>query len=169
MHLAIKILGVAVATGMLGVALLSVAPSYAASGEEIIKARINFMKDDIEGHWKPLAAFASKGVGSLADVEKNAAALAKLSEKLPAHFPKDTGRGKDPDKLTRSLPAIWENWEVFQKANRMLAVESEKLARLAKEGNKEAVVDLIGPSGSYAKTKIGCADCHENFRGDRAK
>jgi cytochrome c556 len=46
-------------------------------------------------------------------VEKNATALAKLAEKLPAHFPKDTGRGKYPDKLTRSLPAIWENWDAF--------------------------------------------------------
>ena len=169
MRLAIRIMGFVTATVVSGIALLPIAPSQAASGEEVIKARIDFMNDEIQGHWKPLAAFVRKGAGSLADVEKNATALAKLAEKIPPHFPKDTGRGKYPDKLTRALPAIWEDWAGFEKSTRMLAEESEKLARLAKEGNKDAVVDLIGPSGSYAKTKIGCADCHNDFRGAAAK
>ena len=162
MRLAVGILGFVAATIVSG-------GTHAASGEEVIKARINFMKDEMEGHWKPLAAYASKGTGSLADVEKNASALAKLAEKIPAHFPKDTGRGKYPDKVTRALPVIWEDWEGFKQYTQRLAQESEKLARLAKEGKKDSVIELIGASGSYGKTNIGCAECHADFRGARVK
>lgn len=164
-----KIMGFVVATAVSGVTLLPMGTSYAASGEEVIKARVAFMKDEVESHWKPLAAYAKNGKGSLADVEKNARALVSITKKITAHFPKDTGRGNYPDDVTRALPAIWKDWEGFEKGVQKLADESEKLARLAKEGDKDAVVTLIGPSGSYAKTKIGCADCHDTFRGARAK
>jgi cytochrome c556 len=169
MRFAVKYVRYAAVTVVSCVALLAVGAAHAASGEEVIKARINFMKDDIEGHWKTLAAFAKGGKGSLADVEKSAKALGALAEKIPAHFPKDTGRGSYPDRMTRALPVIWTNWEGFKKEIQGLADGSEKLARLAREGNKDAVVDLIGPSGSYGKTKIGCVECHDTFRGARAK
>jgi len=158
-----------VVAAVLGALLLPVATSYAASGEEVIKARVNFMKDEIEAHWKPLAAYASKGKGSLADVQKNAEALEKLAPKIAGHFPKDTGRGNFPDKMTRALPAIWTNWTGFEKDAQRLADQSAKLVSLAKGGDKEAVVKLIGKSGKYSKTKLGCAECHDNFRGDRVK
>lgn len=169
MRLAVKVLGFVSAAVVSGITLLPIEAAQAASGEEVIKARIEFMKDEMESRWKVLAAFASKGVGSLEDVEKNAAALAKLAAKIPAHFPKDTGRGNYPDKLTRALPAIWEDSEGFKRDNQKLADGSEKLARLAKEGDKDAVVDLIGTSGSYMRTKMGCTECHKTFRGGRAK
>jgi cytochrome c556 len=169
MRLAVKLMGLAVVTAVSGAALLPMGPSHAASGEAAIKARVDFMDDEIGGHWKPLAAFAKNGKGSLADVEKNAMALAKLAKKIPAHFPKDSGRGNYPDKVTRALPVIWTDWEGFKKDAQNLADGSEKLARLAKEGDKDAVVTLIGSSGSYSKTKIGCAECHKTFRGAKAK
>lgn len=141
--------------------------SHAASGEEVIKARIDFMKDEMEGNWKPLAAFV-KGKGSLADVEKHAAAISKRANDIPKHFPKDTGRGKYPDKLTRTLPAVWEDWDGFKKDTQRLVEGSDRLARLAREGKKDEVLELIGPGG-YNSTRIGCAECHDNFRGPRAK
>jgi cytochrome c556 len=168
MRLGVRILGFALATVVSGATLLPGGPSYAAGGEDVIKARINFMKDEMEGQFKILGAY-KKGRGSLADVEKSARALVTLTDKIPAHFPKDTGRGDYPDKMTRALPDIWMNWEGFRKEVQRLADGSEKLARLAREGNKDAVVDLIGPSGTYGKTKIGCVECHETFRGDRVK
>ena len=155
-------------TALSAVLFLSAGPSGAASGEEIIKARVNFMEEEVQGQWRVLAAFV-KGKGSLSDVEKSATALANLSKKIPAHFPKDTGRGKYPDDVTRALPAIWTNWPEFEKDVKRMTDESEKLARLAKAGDKEAVVALIGESGRYPQTKIGCAECHESFRGPRAK
>ena len=169
MHLAAKVTGLIAATAVSGIMFLFVGASYAASGEKVIKARINFMKDEIQGQFKILGAYAKSGKGSLADVEKSAMALAKLAEKIPAHFPKDTGRSKYPDKMTRALPDIWTDWEGFKKEVQRLADESEKLARLAKEGNKDAVVDLIGSSGKYGKTKIGCVECHDTFRGASVK
>ncbi len=169
MHVAVKIMGLVVVTAVSGVTLLPVGLSHAASGEEVIKARVDFMKDEVGGHWKTLAAYAKAGNGSLADVEKSARALANVSKKIPAHFPKDTGRGNYPDDVTRALPAIWKDWSGFEKEVQGLVNESEKLARLAKEGNKDAVVTMIGTSGSYARTKIGCAECHEKFRGPAAK
>ena len=169
MHLAVKIMGFVVATAVSSVTLLPMGSSHAASGEEVIKARIDFMQDEVEEHWKPLAAYAKAGKGSLADVEKNARALANLAKKIPAHFPKDTGRGNYPDDATRALPAIWKDWDKFEKDVQRLATESDKLARLAKEGDKDAVMTMIGATGSYARTKIGCAECHESFRGARAK
>lgn len=168
MRLAGRITGFVAATVIFSAALLATGMSHAASGEEVIKARVNFMEDDIGGHWKVLAAFSGKGIGTLADVEKHATAISNLTKKLPAHFPKDTGRGKYPDKLTRALPVIWENPEAFKKATQMLADGSAKLAQLAKEGKKDEVVDMIGP-GSYQRTKIGCGECHDDFRGERVK
>jgi len=169
MRLSVKILVLAAVTLISGLTLVSPKASHAASGEEIIKARINFMKDKLEAHWKPIGAFGKSGTGSLAEVEKHALALAKLAQEIPSHFPPNTGRGDYADKLTRSLPEIWLDWEGFKKDVQVLADGSEKLARLAREGNKEAVVDMIGKTGSYGRTKIGCVECHKNFRGDRVK
>jgi len=145
----------------------SAAVSHAASGEEVIKARIDFMKDQLEANWKPLAAFV-KGQGTLADVEKHARNLSRLASDIPKHFPKDTGRGKYPDKLTRTLPAVWEDWDGFRKDAQRLAEGGDRLARLAREGKKDEVLEMIGPGG-YGSTKIGCVECHDNFRGPRAK
>ncbi len=167
MRLVLKVVGFVMATSVCGVALLG--PSYSASGEQVIKERVVFMEEDVYREFKVLAAFAKAGKGSLADVEKSALALASLSKKIPAHFPKDTGRGAYPDHMTRALPAIWTNEQGFQKAVQKMVDESEKLARLAKAGDTEAVVTLIGKSGSYSKTMMGCADCHESFRGARVK
>lgn len=169
MRLAIKMMGLTLATAVAALTLLPVTLSHAASGEEVIKARIAFMKDDVGEQWKTLAAFAKNGAGSLADVEKSARALVDLTKKIPAHFPKDTGRGNYPDDITRALPAIWKDGAGFQKGIQRLADESGKLAQLAREGNKDAVVAMIGASGSYARTKIGCAECHDSFRGPAPK
>jgi len=81
MRAAVKIMGLVLVTAVSGVTLLPAGLSRAASGEEVIKTRIEFMKDEVQGHWKPLAAFAKTGAGSLADVEKNARALQILRKK----------------------------------------------------------------------------------------
>lgn len=167
MSLAVGIKTVATAVIFFGVAVAGAKNTHAASGEEVIKARIQFMEDKMEGNWKPIAAFV-KGKGSLADVEKHAMAIAKLANEIPKHFPKDTGRGKYPDKLTRALPVIWEDPEGFKQDTKRLIDGSETLARLAREGKKDEALEMIGP-GSYARTKIGCAECHDNFRGARVK
>lgn len=169
MRFSVRLVGLAATMLVSGVVLFPVQSSHAASGEEVINARLDFMKEDLGGHWRVLAAFAKAGKGTLADVEKAASGIASSAKKIPTHFPKDTGRGKYPDTLTRSLPAIWTDWAKFEKEVQRLVDGSSNLARLAREGNKEAVVSMIGESGSYARTKIGCAECHESFRGPAVK
>lgn len=169
MRLGIKMMGFTLATAVAALTLLPATASHAASGEEVIKARVAFMNDEVGAQWKTLAAFGKSGSGSLADVEQSARALVELTKKIQAHFPKDTGRGNYPDDLTRATPAIWKDGAGFQKDIQRLADESAKLAQLAKEGNKDAVVAMIGTSGSYARTKIGCVECHESFRGPAVK
>jgi cytochrome c556 len=159
MRFAIRIVGIAMAIAS-GVLL-------AASADDVAKNRINFMEDEIGAEWKVLAAF-TKGQGSLADVEKSAMNLSNLAKKIPSHFPKDTGRGKVPDHLTRSLPEIWSDPQGFQKATQNFAEQSAKLAALAKAGDKDAVLDVIGTKG-YNAAKIGCGECHKQFRGERVK
>lgn len=169
MRFTVKLMGIALVTAVSSFILASTETSYAASGEEIINSRVSFMEDDLGAHWKVLAAYAKSGKGTLADVEENALELAKLAKKIPGYFPKDTGRGHYPDKMTRALPAIWTNWDGFQKDAQALADRSEKLAELARKGDKESVVAIIGKSGSYNRTQLGCGECHKHFRGERVK
>jgi len=160
---------VAICAGF-GAALgLAFPPVHAQSGEEAIKKRISFMREEMQGPWKVLAAFGKGGQGSLADVEKSAQLIASRAKNILQHFPKDTGRGTFPDDMTRALPAIWQEPQKFQGYVQNLQQESEKLAALAKAGDKDAVVAMIGESGSYNRTKIGCADCHQAFQGPAVK
>ncbi|MCG8546449.1 MAG: cytochrome c [Alphaproteobacteria bacterium] len=134
----------------------------AASGEEAIKERKALMKN-IVNNWKPIKAYA-KGTGTPADVAKHAAALTEDSKRIVALFPKGTGRGDFPDKVTRALPAIWNDWSEFEKIANVMIEESEKLERVAKAGNKEAIVQQIGLTG-----RLGCGGCHKPFRGAKVK
>ena len=169
MRLVLKIAGIVVAAATSTLFAPLGGPLHAATGEEVIDARVKFMQDEIGSHWKVLAAFAKAGQGSLADVEKNAQAISALAKKIPGHFPKDTGRGAFPDYVTRALPAIWTEPQKFQGYIQNLEKESARLAALAKAGDKDAVVAMIGESGSYNRTKIGCADCHQAYQGPRVK
>jgi cytochrome c556 len=151
------------------VGLISTGFAIGADGEAAIKARKAFMDEELYGQFKVLAAYAKNGKGSLADVEKSAKAIAELSKKLTSHFPKGTGRGDYPATLTRALPEIWQDWPRFEKEAQRLTEGSETLARLASAGDKDAVVDMIGPSGRHGGTKIGCNECHKSFQGKRVK
>ena len=163
------VVGLVVIAAVSSLTMWGTRPAQAASGEEIIKARINFMEEEIGREWKVLANFAKNGKGALSDVEKSANALVGLAKKIPEHFPKDSGRGNFPDDMTRALPDIWKDPKAFSKAIQHFSDKSTELANLAKAGNKDAAVNLIGTSGSYAKSNIGCNDCHESFRGARVK
>lgn len=169
MRPAVGIVGIVVAAAASSLLFVPQGPLHAASGEEVIDARVKFMQEDIGSHWKILAAFAKGGKGSLADVEKSALAISGLAKKISGHFPKDTGRGAYPDHLTRALPAIWNEPQKFQGFIQKLEQETVKLAALAKSGDADAVKAMIGESGSYNRTNIGCADCHKAYQGPRVK
>jgi cytochrome c556 len=147
---------------------LALPPVYAQSGEDAVKGRVRFMREDLQGPFKVLAGFV-KGQGSLEDVEKSALTIASRAKNIPQHFPKDSGRGTLPDDMTRALPAIWQEPQKFQGLVQKLEQESTKLAALAKAGDKDAVMAMIGASGSFNSTNIGCADCHKAYQGPAVK
>ena len=163
-------IGVLAAAAVAAVVVLPPAQAAGtAGGEEVIKARGNFMDEQLYAEFKVLAAYVRGGKASLADVEKSAKAIANLSKQIPKHFPKDTGRPHFPDTMTRALPVIWTDWAGFEKEVQRLTEGGERLARAANAGDKDQVVELIGAKGSYNSTKIGCAECHDAFRGERVK
>ena len=162
MRLAVKTAGFVGAVAVAAMLLVPADSLVAASGEEAIKERKALMKN-ISKNWKPIKAYA-KGKGTPADVAKHAAVMNADSKKILALFPKGTGRGDFPDKVTRALPAIWNDWSGFEKVTNVMIEETAKLERVAKAGNKEAIVQQIGLTG-----KLGCGGCHKPFRGAKVK
>lgn len=169
MRLDIKIVGLTAVIAIAAVLLVPMGSPTAASGEEVIKSRLDFMRKVLRKHFNTINAYAKSGKGTPAEIEKSAIALQKLAKKIPSHFPKGTGRGDYPAKMTRALPAIWQDPKAFEKAYQFLADESAKLAAVAKTGNKDAILKQIGPAGKYSKSRLGCGSCHKKFRGKRVK
>ena len=148
----------------LGFALLSSETIQAAlSGEAAIKARQEAMKANSKD-MKIIQAFVKDGKGSAADVAKAATEIAEASKKIPSLFPKGSGRGEFPDKVTRALPAIWKDWAGFEKAANTTVSEAQKLASVAKDGDKDAIAKQVA-----ALSKNGCGGCHNTYRGEKAK
>lgn len=162
MRLAVKITGFVGAAAVAAVLMMPAGSPDAAGAEAIIKDRKAVMKE-ISKNWKPVKAYA-KGKGTPADVAKHAAAIEAAAKKIPALFPKGSGRPNYPDDVTRALPSIWNDWKGFEKVSKVMVEESAKLVKVAKAGNKEAIVQQIGLTG-----KLGCGACHKPFRGAKVK
>jgi cytochrome c556 len=147
-----------------GLALISAGTIHAAlTGEAAIKARQDAMKANSK-HMKVIQAFVKDGKGSAADVAKSAKEIAETSKKIPSLFPKGSGRGDFPDKTTRALPTIWKDWAGFEKAASTTAAAAEKLATVAKAGDKDAIKKQVA-----VLSKDGCGACHKTYRGEKAK
>lgn len=147
-----------------GFALMSSETIHAAlTGEAAIKARKEAMKANSKDN-KIIQAFVKDGKGSAADVAKAATEIAESSKKIPSLFPKGTGRGDFPDKTTRALPKIWEDMAGFEKAVDTMVAEAEKLATVAKAGDKDAIAKQAA-----ALSKNGCGGCHKTYRGEKVK
>lgn len=156
-----RIAGVAIAA-VVGVGLLAACTSSSDGTNKVISERKALMKS-ISKDWKPIKAYAKSG-GSSADVVKYANAINASAAKIPALFPKGTGRGDYPDKVTRALPAIWKDWAGFKKATAVLEQESATLAKVAATGDQKAIAKQVGVMG-----KLGCGGCHKPFRGKKVK
>ncbi len=145
-------------------ALMSSETIHAAmSGEAAIKARQEAMKSN-SNDMKAIQAFLKDGKGTAADVEKSATSIAATTKKLSGLFPKGSGRGDFPDKATRALPAIWKDSAGFEKAAATTVSEAEKLAAVAKAGDKDAIAKQVA-----VLNKEGCGGCHTTYRGERVK
>jgi len=164
MHVISKFAGAAMLAALATVLVLPVNSLNAAGGEAAIKERRALTKEVIGKNWKPIKAYAKDGKGTPAEIAKHAEEITAAAKKITGLFPKGTGRGDYSDKETRALPAIWKDWNDFEKAAEALGAESAKLTKIAMEGNKDAITKQIGAMG-----KKGCGTCHKPFRGAKAK
>jgi cytochrome c556 len=159
--LIIAILGLSLTLfGALG---LNVAAA-AADGHGLIKKRIELMRKDVLGNFKVIIGFVKRGEGSMADVEKASNDIQTAAGKIPALFPKGTGRPDVDDKTTRSLSKIWEDWGTFETAAKAMGAHAGHVAMSAGQGNADEVKKYFGLMG-----KEGCGACHKPFRGPKAK
>jgi len=154
---------IAVVAAVAGLVLASSGPIKAAlMGEAAIKARVAAMKDNGK-NVKAIQGFLKEGKGTAADVAKHATAIAATAKKIPSLFPKGSGRGDLSDKQTRALPAIWTDWAGFEKHAGALQTAAEKLATVAKAGDKDAIGKQVAEVGK------ACGGCHKAFRGEEVK
>jgi cytochrome c556 len=145
-------------------ALMSSETIHAAlTGEAAIKARQEAMKTN-SNDMKVIQAFLKDGKGTAADVAKAATSIAGVTKTVPSLFPKGSGRGDFPDKATRALPVIWTDMAGFEKAAATTVSEAEKLAQVAKAGDKDAIEKQVA-----VLNKEGCGGCHTTYRGERVK
>ena len=146
------------------VSLFALDMAPAVADDNIIKERIHLMRKGVLGNFKVIMTFVKDGKGSMAEVEKAAKGVQAAAAKVPALFPKGTGRPDVDEKKTRSLAKIWEDWATFEKANNAMASHAGAVAAGAAKGDTDGVKRSFGMMG-----KEGCGGCHKSFRGPKAK
>jgi cytochrome c556 len=99
-----------------------------------------------------------KGEGDQATALAKVNDLLALNPKIVGLFPAGTSMADFPGK-TGAKPAIWTEWDKFQKIPAELKVEEEKLAQAIKSGDKQAVGAQLAATG-----KNGCGACHTPYR-----
>jgi cytochrome c556 len=151
-HLA-KLGFVAVAAAAIG---LSAAGTMAQDKEAQIKTRRDTMKR--QGADLKAVQDYVKGEGDEATALAKVNDLLELNPKILSLFPQGTSMAEFPGK-TGARPAIWAEWDKFEKIPPMLKGEEEKLAQAIKSGNKQAVADQLAATG-----KNGCGACHTPYR-----
>jgi cytochrome c556 len=130
----------------------------------VIKQRIELMRKDVLGNFKVVKAYVKDGKGSMADIETAAKGIQAAAGKIPALFPKGTGRPDVDDKTTRSLAKIWDDWGTFEKAAQAMGAHAGHIAMYAAQENADEVKKHFGLMG-----KEGCGACHKPFRGPKAE
>jgi cytochrome c556 len=98
------------------------------------------------------------GNADAAKAADSAATLAKLSKQIPDKFPKGSGMAELPAGTTGAKPIIWTDWNKFLEVQKALAAETDKLADVAKTGDKAKI------QAQFANTGKACGACHEKFR-----
>lgn len=145
----------AVAAALLGGSLLfgGTAALAAMEGADSIMVRKAVMTS-LGAH--NAAIKAGIAAGDAKTVAAQAKAINRLAGVLIGMFPEGSGPEAGD---TAALPAVWDKWDDFMKRPKVLAAESEKLAKIAEAGDASAMGDQFGKMG-----KEGCGGCHETFR-----
>ncbi len=104
--------------------------------------------------------FYTAGRGSVEDAAKAASSIAKTAAGIPSLFP--AGTGMDVLSDSESKPEIWQQWDAFTRAAKMLEDRAAVLAAALAAGDKEKVGDAFADVG-----RSGCSGCHRVFRDKR--
>jgi cytochrome c556 len=110
----------------------------------------------VGGHMGAMASILKGQGGSMKDIAVHAGAMAELARISQSVFPDDS---TSMEGKTQALDAIWDKPDAFAKVNKAFQMEAEKLAKLAKGGDKGAIAAQLGALG-----KNGCKACHTDFR-----
>jgi cytochrome c556 len=124
------------------------------------EAQIKERRDTMKRQGDDLKAVQDyvKGEGDQATALAKINDLLALNPKIVGLFPAGTSMTDFPGK-TGAKPAIWAEWDKFQKIPAELKVEEEKLAQAIKGGDKQAVGAQLAATG-----KNGCGACHTPYR-----
>jgi len=135
--------------------VLVTSAGIASASEDDITYRKSVMKA-VGGHMKAMSLIVKGQAGDMKDLAAHASAMSGLAHASMSAFPE---KSSQMDGKTEAKMAIWEKPEDFKKVLMSFVAEADKLAEVAKGGDKGAIGAQIGALG-----KNGCKACHDNFR-----
>jgi len=138
-------------------ALVVAAVPVGAAGDpaDVVKMRQGFLSA-LGGHTTAIGTLAKGAVDAPEQVQMHADAIAALTEALARDAKAMWPEGSLTDK-SKSLPAIWEDWEKFQKAADRVAEAGRAFQEAAAQGKAGPAMRDLGAA---------CKNCHEDFRED---
>ncbi|HHW76164.1 MAG TPA: cytochrome c [Xanthomonadaceae bacterium] len=151
-----KLLGIGLASGILGLSLLTVTQAAGPKPEEVVGYRQS-VYTIIGWNFKPIGAMVKGEVPfDAAAVARHAQYVEMMSKAAPEGFSK--GTGPDAVKDTEAKPEIWTKWSEFETKMSDFQQEAAKLAEVAKGGDEKAI------KAQFGKTAETCKACHKEFR-----
>lgn len=122
---------------------------------DVIQAR-NELMFQMERLMVPIDTLQVEPVRNVEQLHQHAKAIATMLQVMPHLFPPTTNlyKPEGPDYPTLALPAIWENFEVF---NRMALAASRAASDFAGTSGDEALREAGG------KLRAGCTACHARY------
>lgn len=151
-----KVLGIGLASGILGLSVLTAVQAAGPKPEEVVEYRQS-VYTLIGWNFKPIGAMVKGEVPfDAAAVARHAQYVEMMSKAAPEGFSK--GTGPDVVKDTEAKPEIWTKWSEFETKMNNFQQESAKLAEITKGGDEKAIKVQFG------KTAETCKACHKEFR-----
>ena len=137
----------------LAAALLGLTLVAGAASADVIDERQKGFKQHVE-NMKAVKAAVESGNASAAVAP--ATAMVAFAKTVPGLFPEGSGTGD-----TRALPAIWSDWQGFEKASADHIAAVEKLQAAAQSGDASALGDQLKVTGAT------CGACHKPYRAEK--
>lgn len=153
-----KLLGIGLASGILGLGLLTAAQAASPKPEEVVEYRQS-VYNIIGWNFKPIGAMVKGEVPfDAAAVARHAQYVEMMSKAAHEGFPQ--GSGPDVVKDTEAKPEIWTKSSEFETKMKEFQQEATKLAEASKTGDEKAI------KAQFGKTAETCKACHKEFRKD---